>query len=120
MRMFEDPVKLINFEVVLPSQAPAGEDTLVNPASNTHEPSEESEIEGPAATALFKLNSGKAIGIAWNKVNNSVNEIKTLTTRERDFACVLTKTLRPNIANPNQSPVRRHSDSGSGYGPRSL
>jgi len=64
MRMFEDPVKLINFEAVLSSQAPAGEDTLVNPASNTHEPSEASEIEGPAATALFKLNSGKAIGIA--------------------------------------------------------
>ena len=62
--MFEVPVKPMNFEVVLPSQAPAGEETLVNPASNEQEPNVESEIEGPAATALFKLNSGNATGIA--------------------------------------------------------
>jgi hypothetical protein len=53
----------MNFETVLPSQASAGEDTLVNPASSTHEPNEERDIEGPAAFAFARLSFGKTTGI---------------------------------------------------------
>ena len=62
--MFDVPVKPMNFEIVLPSQASAGEDTLLNPASSTHEPKVERDIEGPAAFAVSRLSFGKTIGIA--------------------------------------------------------
>jgi hypothetical protein len=74
--MFEVPVKPMNFESVLPSHAPAGEDTLDNPASNAQEPKVESDIEGPAATALLKSSFGKTTGIACIKVTSKTRGSK--------------------------------------------
>jgi hypothetical protein len=86
--MFDEPVKLINFVVVLPSQAPAGEDTLDNPASNTQEPSAERDIEGPAATALLKSSFGKTTGITCINVTRRTRGRKEETIFFIPFCCM--------------------------------